>query len=119
MKKVVRGVFVALGYEIWKKAPPWTAASLRLGHETLAQNKALLEKSIGYDPELIHDHRGRFGEILQEQAENTGSIALLRLDGDRYFGTRVRLEHLYGLVAVGGYCHRRFCLLRKPAVTVA
>ncbi len=70
---------------------------------TLEDNRNLLERVIGYDPEYIHYHEGWFQDSLPREAHEVKEIAILRLDGDWYASTRVCLEHLYHKVVSGGF----------------
>lgn len=72
------------------------------GPGTLEENKNLLEKTIKYPAEYLHYHVGWFQNTLPVSAQEIGSIALLRLDGDYYDSTKVCLEHLYQYVVTGG-----------------
>lgn len=73
------------------------------GPGTLEENIALLERTIRYDSQKIHYHKGWFQETLLTDAATVGPIAILRLDGDWYASTKTCLEHLYDLVVPGGY----------------
>jgi O-methyltransferase len=68
----------------------------------LEDNRALLERTIGYPEELLTYHVGWFQETLPRDAPGLGPVALLRLDGDWYESAVVCLEHLYPHVAPGG-----------------
>jgi hypothetical protein len=61
----------------------------------------------GIPDELLVYHQGDFRETVPLEAGRgdgtIGQIALLRLDGDLYESTKVCIEHLYPLVAKGGY----------------
>jgi O-methyltransferase len=69
---------------------------------TLADNRRLLEKEIGYPSSLLRYHAGWFEDTLPRDAPGLGAIALLRLDGDWYESTRITLAHLYSKVVPGG-----------------
>lgn len=71
------------------------------GAGTLAGNKDLLEKTVGYPAERIHYHVGWFQDTLPKT--EIPEIAILRLDGDWYASTKVCLEHLYAKVVPGGF----------------
>ncbi|MBI2789637.1 MAG: class I SAM-dependent methyltransferase [Elusimicrobia bacterium] len=71
------------------------------GAGTLAGNKDLLEKTVGYPAERIHYHVGWFQDTLPKAG--IPEIAILRLDGDWYASTKVCLEHLYDKVVPGGF----------------
>lgn len=73
------------------------------GAGTLAGNKELLEKVVGYDPKFLHYHVGWFQDTLPKDAPGIREIAILRLDGDWYASTKVCLEHLYDKVVAGGF----------------
>ncbi len=73
------------------------------GAGTLAGNKELLEKRVGYDPQFLYYHAGWFQDTLPKDANAIREIAILRLDGDWYASTKVCLEHLYDKVVVGGF----------------
>ena len=62
----------------------------------------LITSGVGYDPALVHIHKGWFQDTLPISSQKIKSIALLRLDGDWYASTKVCLEHLYDLVCPGG-----------------
>lgn len=47
-------------------------------------------------------HEGWFDDTLPNVSIE--QIAILRLDADLYHGTKLALEHLYGSLAVGGWC---------------
>jgi len=70
---------------------------------TLQANRDLLEHIVGYDPDFLHYHRGWFQDTLPSDADEIGSIAILRLDGDWYASTKVCLEHLFDKVVSGGF----------------
>ncbi len=70
---------------------------------TLEANRELLEQIIGYDANYLHYHKGWFQDTLPKEADETGEIAILRLDGDWYSSTKVCLEHLYDRVVRGGF----------------
>lgn len=59
----------------------------------------------GLPDELLVYHVGDFRDTVRYTAESyeVKAIALLRLDGDLYESTKVCMEHLYPLVAKGGY----------------
>jgi hypothetical protein len=73
------------------------------GPGSLEGNRALLERTIGYDRNYLHYHKGWFQDTLPADAPGIGEIALLRLDGDWYASTKVCLEHLYDKVVKGGF----------------
>ena len=73
------------------------------GPGTLAENRRLLEQTIGYDPAFIRYHEGWFQETVPRDASAIDQIAVLRLDGDLYHSTRICLEHLYPKVVTGGF----------------
>jgi O-methyltransferase len=73
------------------------------GAGTLAGNKELLEKTVGYPAQKLHYHVGWFQDTLPSAASDIGPIALLRLDGDWYASTKVCLERLYDQVVPGGF----------------
>jgi hypothetical protein len=73
------------------------------GTGTLADNKHLLEKIIGYPKEFLYYHVGWFQDTVPADAETIGPIAILRLDGDWYASTRVCLEGLFSRLVPGGY----------------
>ena len=56
----------------------------------------------GISLENIHLVKGWFQDTLS--GYDTGSISLLRLDGDLYESTMVCLENLYPLLVIGGVC---------------
>jgi hypothetical protein len=72
------------------------------GPGTLAENRQLLEGTIGYPAEMVHYHAGWFQETLPAVHETIGPIAILRLDGDWYASTKVCLEYLFDKVVPGG-----------------
>lgn len=72
------------------------------GPGTLAENRQLLENTIGYPAEFLHYHVGWFQETLPADHETIGPIAILRLDGDWYASTKVCLEYLFDKVVKGG-----------------
>lgn len=72
------------------------------GPGTLAENRQLLEKNIGYPAEFLHYHVGWFQDTLPAEHQNIGPIAILRLDGDWYASTKVCLEYLFDKVVKGG-----------------
>lgn len=72
------------------------------GPGTLAENRQLLERTIGYPPEMVHYHVGWFQETLPAVHETIGPIAILRLDGDWYASTKICLEYLFDKVVPGG-----------------
>ncbi len=53
--------------------------------------------------ERVHLVRGWFSDTLPETAAKIGPIAFLRVDGDWYDSTMCCFEHLYDLVAEGGF----------------
>jgi len=73
------------------------------GHGTLAGNKDLLERIVGYDPEFLHYHVGWFQDTMRNLTPPIEAIAILRLDGDWYASTKVCLEYLYDRVVDGGF----------------
>ena len=62
----------------------------------------LLIKKLKIPERLIHFHVGWFQDTIPIEAQNLGSIAVLRLDGDWYDSTKVCLDHLYPLLSPGG-----------------
>ena len=62
----------------------------------------------GIDPHLLTWHEGLFADtvpiLASQMRERCRHIAILRLDGDLYESTKVCLEHLYPLLAPGGWC---------------
>ena len=69
---------------------------------TLEENKQLLTEIVKYPHNNIIYHKGWFQDTVPRDAEELGSIALLRLDGDWYDSTMICLEKLYPLVVPGG-----------------
>lgn len=96
--------FVAFGAGVRGRliANPQIYENMGRGVGTLEDNRLLLEKIIGYDPDLIHYHKGFFQHTVPAVAPHIGPIALLRLDGDLYASTKVCLDFLYDQVVVGG-----------------
>jgi len=72
------------------------------GPGTLAENRQLLENTIGYPAEFLHYHVGWFQETLPADCEAVGPIAILRLDGDWYASTKICLEYFFDKVVNGG-----------------
>ena len=72
------------------------------GPGTLAENRRLLEETIGYPREFVHYHVGWFQETIPANHHDIGPIAILRLDGDWYASTKVCLEYLFDKVVIGG-----------------
>lgn len=70
---------------------------------TLAVNRELMEKVVGYDLRCLHYHEGWFQDTVPRDAPTLGPIAILRLDGDWYESTKVCLDHLYDHVVPGGF----------------
>jgi O-methyltransferase len=95
----------------WSRAPGSSGQLIPLtgfydhlgGPGTLEENKALLERKIGYPGEYLHYHVGWFQDTLPKDAASVGPIAILRLDGDWYASTRICLSHLYENVVKGGF----------------
>lgn len=73
------------------------------GAGTIDAARELIETKIGYDPELVHFHKGWFQDTVPVDAKDIGPIAVLRLDGDLYYSIKVCLEHLYDQVVPGGF----------------
>lgn len=73
------------------------------GCGSLEENRKLLEKTIGYDSQYLHYHKGWFQETLVKGSSSIDSIAILRLDGDWYASTKVCLDYLYNKVVSGGF----------------
>lgn len=76
---------------------------LPLSVGTLEANKELLERTIGYDADYLHYHKGWFQNTLPERAHEVGEIAILRLDGDWYASTKICLDYLFDRVVTGGF----------------
>lgn len=72
------------------------------GPGTLAENKKLMEFTIGYPSDYLHYHVGWFQDTVPVDAKQIEKIAILRLDGDWYQSTKVCLDHLYDRVVPNG-----------------
>ena len=70
---------------------------------TLAVNRDLMDRVVGYDANYLHYHEGWFQDTVPRDAPALGPIAILRLDGDWYESTKVCLNQLYDQVVPGGF----------------
>ncbi|MEI6609644.1 MAG: TylF/MycF/NovP-related O-methyltransferase [Deltaproteobacteria bacterium] len=103
-EKALREVqqYMGSGHDKGKLQPLTGIYNFMGGPGTLAENRKLLEKTIGYPVELLQYHVGWFQETLPAVHEAIGPIAILRLDGDWYASTKVCLEYLFDKVVKGG-----------------
>lgn len=62
-----------------------------------------LEVRWGLDTSSMKFVKGWFQDTVHEEAKNIDKIALLRLDGDLYYSTKVCLEALFPKVVEGGF----------------
>jgi O-methyltransferase len=73
------------------------------GPGTIQENKNLLERTIGYDPQYIHFHKGWFQHTMPEQHHDIDKIAILRIDADWYASTKICLDYFFDKVISGGF----------------
>lgn len=84
------------------KKQPLTGVYNHLGGPGDAEAvKAFVAHQLAYGEAHTHVHKGWFHETLP--VADTGSIAILRLDGDWYDSTKICLDHLYDKVVLGGF----------------
>jgi O-methyltransferase len=69
---------------------------------TFEEVESLLFSKLGLNRDNIFMVRGWFRDTLPEYRDNTGAIAILRIDGDWYESTKCCLEYLYDNVIPGG-----------------
>ena len=65
--------------------------------------RRFLEEEIGYDREAMHLHVGWFQDTLPDAVSVIDKIAILRLDADWYYSTKVCLDALFSKVVPGGF----------------
>jgi O-methyltransferase len=72
------------------------------GYGSLEENMKLFSDIIKYDKKYVFYNKGWFQDTVPEISSRIKNIAILRLDGDWYYSTKVCIEHLFDKVSKGG-----------------